>query len=53
MDTVVGVGFSVLPRFNVFAVELRHIQIKGTSKIGEGGTYDLFSKNNFKQSVPL
>lgn len=42
---------SVLPGFDVLAVELRHIQVKGTSKIREEeGTYDLFIKNDLSLS---
>jgi len=52
--TVVGVGSKflyVLPGFDALAVELRHIQIKGTSKIGnEQGTYDIFIKNDLSLS---
>jgi len=44
-------SFFVLPGFDVLAVELRHIRIKGTSKIGnEQGTYDIFIKNDLSLS---
>jgi len=54
--TVVWVGSKflyVLPGFDVLAVELRHIQIKGTSRVGdEESIYDLFIKNDSSLSRP-
>jgi len=41
----------VLPGFDVLSVELRHIWIKGTAKIGRPEeTYDLFVRNDFDLS---
>lgn len=48
--SVVAVGSKflyVLPGFDVLAVEMRHIQTKGSGTIGkEEDTYDLFIKND-------
>ena len=48
--SVVAVGSKflyVLPGFDVLAVEMRHIQTKGSGRIGkEEDTYDLFIKND-------
>jgi len=48
---VVAIGNKLLytlPGFDVLAVELRHIQVKGTSKMGkEEDTFDLFVRNDF------
>ena len=55
---VVAVGLKflyVIPGFDVLAVELRHIQVKGSLKIGDPEeTFDLFIKNDYslKRTYP-
>ena len=36
----------IIPSFNVIAVELRQIRIRGYNSEGEGETYDLFIRND-------
>ena len=51
---VVAVGVKllyVLPGFDALGIELRHIQVKGSSKIGRPeDTFDLFARNDFSFS---